>query len=290
MRAWMVVSVFLVVAFAGCLGGDDDPDASETGTGPSGPTEDTGVLNGTVVNQETFGPIADAHVRLIKDEQERYAARTDLSGSYQISGIEPSRYVVQVSSLVTKGDVDQVTIEAGKVTEKDFLLEPLTNVTDRTPRSEQGEFRGYFSCTVNATSPPGAISPCSSQDPNHKLTGTDSPDAGLRTLTVGLVWTPAPVGAEELTLRVRNNVDSPYDYGEKTGTSPLEIRIDASDLSDAPPARQFEHYDDGEKSLGLEYAVRPAGVGVLYNQEFEVYYTYHYWREAPPGHSAIPDA
>lgn len=100
---------FVLSLFAACL--------SAMASSP-----DTGVIAGRVLDSETGDPLPGANV-IIRGTQR--GAATDLNGSFRITSLAPGVYSVTASMIgYTRMIVEEVNVDAGKVTRVDFVLHP----------------------------------------------------------------------------------------------------------------------------------------------------------------------
>jgi hypothetical protein len=280
MRVFIVAMLLLAFVLAGCIGGDDvDPDTDEQ------EVDGTGRVTGTVVHAETLVAIGDVRMRLILDDEVIKETKTGPEGNFTMNNIEPGQYRLQAFHLRYQPNVVAVTVEAGETVERNLMLERM-RVTDTNPYN-QGPFSwsGSWCGAVTLVEAFPPASPCQSLDENHDIRTRDSPNKGLRTVVVALEWeSDAATSASELTLEVANTVGAGHVYKRVTGSSPLELRIDESDIEDDQWKFSFYDEDDGP-TLVLSYRVFPT-TGVIWQQAFTVNFHYYYWDEAPQGASA----
>lgn len=278
----LVLALLLGVVLSGCLK-DDEVGPEEEGPIKTAPVEGSGSINGTVATLET-GFMENARVRLILDGEVADQTTTDAEGYYQIVNVEPQQYFLEIFSTCCKTHLERVEIVADQNVERNVVMERL-NIVDRTVRGQHYDAGGFIGCTVVVL-----FQSLSCPDENHAVTKTGVADSGLRTVVARLEWDPTFGGAEQLRFRVINQVGTSYDYVDVTGPPPIEVRIDAEDLADAPEERQFEFYDDPERSLGLRFQVSPPEpASAVMNQRFHMYWGYHYWEPAPSDFPAKPE-
>jgi hypothetical protein len=281
MRAVLAAVALVSVLLAGCLGGDD---SAEAGDGDDlGFDAETGALTGRVVREDTVESVPGVRIRLIQDGTVVHQTETDGEGQYAISRITPGTYRLEAFHILYKAAARTVTIDAGApMTQNIPLILNEDGGTSRMPYHERDEFVGFFSCTISLNPVlPASYSPC--PDDKHKTGTAPVPKRGLRTMNVALHWTNAP----EFTLVVKNTGVNPhYVYLTESCTSPCEFVLQEADL---PDAHKFSNHDDEESpTIGMNLEVF-APTGLTYQQEFTLFWAYHYWEPAPAGFSVMPD-
>jgi len=78
-------------------------------------------LQGTVTDGNTDEPLTGATIFLVETEQ---GTNTDIDGQYELTGIEPGDYTVQVSFIGYDQFRETVTVSAGEMTQLDIELTP----------------------------------------------------------------------------------------------------------------------------------------------------------------------
>lgn len=288
MRAVFIACLMLVLVLAGCLGGDRDlapEDGNGEGSNGAGSGEGLGSVSGEVVtgNLET---VLNARIRLIQDDNVAHEAHTDENGKYNITGVQPGEYRIQAfAPHCCETDLRRVHVGPQQDIKMNFMLEIRVPETGSPFMDGLYDSKGWISCSVAL--PTQSMYPCQPYDDEHKQEAGHVVDmAGLKTLHVAVVWdSPALATGSELTLSVYNNVGGSHLIERKTDASPLEIRIDSSGIEDED--LRFENFYG--RDMPLRFAVTPTDIGVLYQQPFTLYWSLHFWEEAPSDFSTVPE-
>ncbi len=280
MRVVMFVAILLGVVMAGCLGGDDDIEEDDG----EDFNDDLATMTGVVNDAGEFEPLEGVRVRLIQDGETFHETNTTMNGTYLIGGIEPGQYNVQLFTPIAEPKIDQVNIRPGQLLEKDYLLELTEAPVSTEPYSVLDDFSGLWSCAVTHVTD-NHVAPCQQFDDAHQWFTTQDIEPGLRSVTAEVDWTPSTPSAEEMRFRIINQVGGDHVYVDEIQSPPLTFQLNAEDLQDEAEERQFEFYDDPDRKLVLRFEVRPAGPGVVYQQEFTINWAFHYWENAPSGFS-----
>lgn len=265
---------------AGCLGDDGDPDPD--GLEQSRPTEDTGSITGQVFDVD-LNPLHNARVSLVDMNGTIVKNATSaVDGSYVMNDVLPGTYRISASAFCCEEKIDTIEVVANEEATKSFRLTQFSNDDLKIPYEVTDEHTAFIACQF--TLPNNQSSGCgvvSGNVPRHAF----GAGKGLRTLVGALKWEggAGAAAAQDLDFTIRNAEGDVYAY--TSGSSPLEVRIDNSDISGS--ATPFEEFD--EDGMTLEFSARPTSGSIVYQQPLEYYWYLHYWQEGPEGVSALPD-
>lgn len=287
----LVLLTLVGAALSGCFGSDDAPGGKGNDIPVATATGETGAIEGALVTTN-LEPVANGAVGLMQGGEFVHEARADEQGRFVVNGIEPGTYRVQVSAVCCKPAVREVTIEASEVTTMNLQLEPLSAEDLKTPFLQPHEWEGMISCAVAGVALCGIQGDFVEdlQDPNDRFMTTIDVDRGLKTLIVALEWkATGGTAGKTMTLLVENDgcgaTACSYAYGEMTGESPLEVRIDNDDITD--PAWTWDGIEDNRT---IQFRVFPGErTDVMYQQAFTIHYEEFYWQEAPADATVLPD-
>lgn len=274
--------------FAGCIGGDDDPAGSEAEEEQEPLPEDQVQVRGDVRDAASLDPVNGAQVTLVQNGEGLASAQTDEEGSYELGGIEPGQYQLQVTSITHRSDARGVVVEEGESAEESFLLEAFPTAS---PHSERLDWTGFMTLGSHDTVT-GIRMSCCTDDPNAE-TSYDFPvtTENLRTIVVEAYWDNDNAGLHGYLWKNPNcdpgcNPDQEYAGGGDNGFGNLSFRADHE--TGAWPG--FD-YDQEEEELSIylfpERGEEPATV--MYQQQWTVYIEMFYVKPAPEGHIVRPD-
>ncbi len=289
-RVPIVVSLFLVFAIAGCIGGDETTPGDQGGQDEddSKPSDTQGVITGQIMDARDFSPIKGVQVAIVQDQQAVEELETGTNGEYTTGPLEPGLYRVQTSSTRFKGDFQAVQVESGKTATLNMVLEALPT---EKPWSEPLEFDGLMGLGYHGVGP---IVTCCQADENHKISFKFEvrPDL-LETMVIEMVWPEEHVGLL-MNVWLEPNCDPTcapeHDYTEQSeddnlGWGGLEMRIDRPEggwpeISGNEPVELWIYVwtDSGDE---------PATVA--YQQQFEIFMENFYVTSAPQGYSPRGD-
>jgi hypothetical protein len=290
MRVALLVAVLVGVFLAGCLGGGEDDVGTEPDATPR-TSEETGSVTGQVFDED-LNPVKGANVWVI-DAQRNLVGEdvTRNDGRYTVNDIPPGKYRVQVSAICCKQEIRDIAILANEVlSDQNFMLVIVPDMLIMDPFVE-GPIpdSGIIGCSHGITL---LWVHCGATDPNHKDEFSFDIAPGLRTLTVGVDWKVQPssyYGANPGMLNIRIELLAPGTglmvLHDKDVEGPFELRLDESSMEGEITFEDLDEIDTAVKIM-----VRAPDLTVVYQQKFDVYYSMHYWHEAPPGYSVIPDA
>lgn len=277
----IIASILIAVLLAGCLGDDsDDPDPE--GPEEPKPTQDTGSIAGRVADLD-LQPIKNARVTLINGDGESVKNVTaDDSGAYVLNNVIPGTYLIRASAFCCEEEIDTIGVMANQQVEKSFRLKKLSDDDLKIPYEVTDDHVGFIACQF--TLPNNQSSGCGAVEGNKPRHGIGG-GKGLRTLVASMTWDggTGAVSPQELEFQVRNANDDVYAY--TSGGSPLEVRIDNSEIPEG--VAPFEEFD--EDGFTLEFSARPTPGSIVYQQAIQFDWYLHYWEEAPEGISVIPD-
>lgn len=276
-----------LVAFAGCFGGDDpDPDGAGGENGAIGPSDTHGVVRGQVVEDGSLNGVAKATVNFVQDGELNASTTTDANGRYEIQ-MWPGFYRIQINSACCREGLQQVQVEAQEEIEVNFLLEAHPEVVVHDPYVvTDGAWEGMIGCALAASGEePVFPGPCQA-DPNHSVREIVVFEPGLQTLTLHLDWTEAALGAQQLEFTVHNLNAGFLELGSVTGTPPLELQIQNSEIDEDDP--DFDQFKDGWVG---RLSVEPVSdsASLIYQQSFAAHFHEHYWEPTDSTYSAAPE-
>lgn len=227
----------------------------------SHPDPEPGAVEGQVLSIH-LEPIEAALLELVQDEDVLYSTETNVQGEYTFPEVEPGDYRLEVSAEGFYPHGSPVVVTSGQTKTINFVLEPAP-----FPWVEHGDWTGFISCWL------AGVTDCALLDANQSTSLVTDVEEGLRTASVALVWDNGPLlSADEFRLLITN--DDGDVLADEIDGSPLEIRID----------------DQFAGTSALWYDVEPASSPVVYQQQFMLYWAYHYLEPAPPGYSPLPEA
>jgi hypothetical protein len=268
------------VAAAGCLSADPlDPSGSEAAD--SAPTPAGAMIHGAVMD-ENIVFVRDALV-VVRSAAVLQQTMTDASGRYQISGLEPGLYRVQVTAACCRQYLAEVTLQPDEERMHNVRLE-LFDLED-FPYEESFHWEGFLACGLNYGNL-GAS--CGNLDSNNERQLRFDVYPGLKTMLVAMDWTPnADSWGEELRFRVMrgdcNSNGNSCTYAHVRGPPALESAIDDRT---GPSDYQFQNLT---KEQRITVRVWPDGSpNLVYQQPFTMYFRLHYLAPAPEGATALP--
>lgn len=304
-RPVLVMSLFLVgLALSGCIGGEDtQTPPTNTDDGKTAEdavaTADTGSLTGKIVTA-ALEPVEDATVTLIKGGSGPLETMTRADGTYTLNEIPPGTYIAQFSKATYKEVARSVQIEANKVLEVNMQIEKLSDaelglVYADGPNSMQGFLGCGAGFAVNDTTRErgASLNPCF-YDENSKNVFEFEVGEGLKTLLIGLTWSPAGgVSGERLNIGVETNeteenlITPKYTYAKQTDRPDIILRIDEDDITD--PDWKWSNITGSQTIQVRVFPGMSNPPTAIYQQTFTVWWQAWYNGEAPEDASPIPD-
>lgn len=272
----MVLAALTAAAFAGCVGGDDDPETEEESGQNAGQGEST--IHGTILTVD-LEPVDGATVSLVQGSDLYADARTNAEGEYEVEGVEAGEYRIQVTAACCREHVQGVSIPEGENVRVSVQLERFTERDLQTPHMKQFEWEGVLSCSFGVLG--GVSYNCGGFSSNNDRAHDFEVSEGLKTIVVAMAWDSANTNLNDgMIVDLMRGNDR---LGEGIGESPIEYRVDA----DGEGGNDFENIED---TWDLEWLVWAGGTAnVIYEQTFTVYWHEYYWEHAPEGASALPD-
>jgi hypothetical protein len=278
------VILLLATALAGCLGDDDvdftDPDASED-------DGETGIVSGRILTID-LDEVVGARVQLVKDQELVKETETDATGAYEIRGVEPGQYRLQVSAPCCRENVRAIQVQAGETIQADLQLERFTQADLQQAYMEPFEWNGFLAC--GAGSPLLTTAPCGAggADPNDDFLHEWELHEGVVDVVVGMRWDSAGgVLGERLFIAAENRgcsaTECDQSYAREEGASPVIFRLDN-------PTGEFRFSNIEDEPREMQFRVFPAfEPDVYYQQPFTVHYHVFYHERAPEDYNPIPD-
>ncbi len=285
-------------ALAGCAGDDSSGNSPDAEVPELSVTSSTGGIRGVVVD-ESIRPIEGATVTI---RQTGATATTDEKGAYSFSGLAPGTYFVEAHHPLYNSVQQSTEVVAGVKAPKPINFQLLRVITEE-PYTFIDKQTGFISCSLN-------IGAAKSEECGEglgvptevpviggtRVGGNDqnraeiqfSVDGGhIRTLIVEQVWEPStqinPDGSSGLDTLVALEWSCLPVCGGKIldrveSGPPLLLRVDEDTLA--------EHNITSE-SVFSTFSWSAGSVGVMVNQEFELFITSFYYLPAPEGWSFV---
>lgn len=279
----LAAAMTLSVMLAGCAGGASD--VAETPTPTTDPTDDTGGIEGRVLNTEQL-PVPDAEVAVLEAEQ---SAVTDEDGTFAFNDLDPGSYRLVVQKLGYDSAARAITVAAGQVIEIEFALEAITVTPD--PFTDVLIFDGFIQCGVNPYLPMNLCGQALGDD-KDRFWFEPNLNVPLGEVMVELVWTPTSVAtAQHLELdlcdqepedsnQVLCESDDHY-WQYQSGTSPVVIR------EDELPVDEATMYEVNA-GAGLPATDDPLSLTPVFQQEFQIYVSLCYVDACGDDYTAVP--
>lgn len=294
----------LAAPLAGCVGGDGLENA---GPGDSAQfDEESGAIQGIITDTEAR-PVAGVTVALIGAEDVQ--ATTDDSGSFTLSNVAPGTYTLAAQKLGYESVAKSVTVNAGETAQLQLTMEAIAL---EEAYMETWADKGYFECSWSIVIARG---PCFFPGPqvltdNNKREFNYMVDEGVMTVVVEMTWeqTTATTGeAMSLFLSYTDRTTSHW-YCQGESASPVVMKWER----DEPDEEEGECLTGGEQTPsdepqgipleGQELTARANGgasdtlpnpggfgIGVAFQQSFEIYFSNFYWEKAPADYTGVPD-
>lgn len=298
----------LTVSLAGCVGGGGPADAADDPTGPVDFSEDTGAIQGVVLDTEQV-PLADAHVGL--PDLDRTAA-TDENGAFSFSNVPPGTHTLFAQRLGYESVGQRVNVVAGDVIDVQITLSVI-------PVEEPYQIEiiqdGLFGCGVRVD-PVIGVAVCGVLSLYLNLTQYDQflltwelpePTDPWETGVFETEWESNQILGRGLrvyweVLGCSNDEDFRFDRTE--GVNPIIARSDAEDIEDIiengqedDPSCNDAPENCHEEACFLQSRTFAAAnttgqdvdVGFTFQQRYRQYLSAFYYEAAPEDYSAIPD-
>lgn len=313
-KALFSVLVLFGVVLAGCLGGGEpsDVDTPPDPSGPAGFDDETGGIEGFVVDEESQ-PVADAQVGILQLDLE---TATDENGRFAFDNVPPGKQAVVVQKLGYESVSRVVDVVAGQSSEIQLAI---TAIVVHTPYYESIPKEGLFECTwrhVLGSGPCGYLGGLNSTTGNplqeHVFTNSKRKwnyDAAAGALTVinEAVWTQNTAATGD-NLRIffsYANRTASHTFCQTDGFSPLTLEWEREEVDEEGECLTggsgglSEMDTIPEEGLKVQTFVSvgatqtPVGgvnAAIALDQRFEIWFSLFYWEQAPEGFSALPDA
>ena len=324
----VVWSVCLLAVVSGCAdtpaqtATTPGPDPTiPTVAGPADFGADTGAIEGVVLDEENR-PLPGAHVALVEYDEILHQTTVDLGGRFSLSTISPASYTIVATQPGYETESRRIDVVAGQITNVHFLLiQAPTNAT----HVQTLHHRGFFDCSwtywiqqVGLTA--GATGPCGFTNAYNFIgnpmetvwTGNVrswdyNVGPGVMTVLNELTWSRASMATGDklqVTLTYTNHTAFHW-YCRAEGVGPLTLTYhreggcisgtsaqSQDEFAEIPiVGQQLQTYVDvGPGRNPVTNDDVPAGLGVGYQQTFEVWISVFYREKAPPEFTALPDA
>lgn len=307
------IVLLLSATLSGCLGGDENP--APAAKGPDAPasfTEDTGAIEGFVLDAEGL-PVPNATVGLPDLDLD---TRTGDGGRFTFSNVPPGQYTLYAQKLGYEAEGKRIDVVAGAATNLEITMTALAVVE---PYSTQVIQAGLFGC--GASWRPAVvfsgIAACGVLSLFLNLTQYDQflleweiPEdiQGWNGSAFEMHWESNQIAGKGLWMlwEVCAN-DRETRFSSTNGESPLRDHVNASVVHGVIHNGSFnedscDSADDLCNEDKCEFISRvfsvpqtfgasaPADVGVTMQQRFEQIHTAFFYEPGPADFTAIPDA
>ncbi|MBI2077829.1 MAG: carboxypeptidase regulatory-like domain-containing protein [Euryarchaeota archaeon] len=144
--ALAIILLAITAPLAGCVADSEGTSGADTpadGAGPAAPArfdENTGAITGTVTDDQ-IQPIEGADVGLL--EQPETTTRTDASGAFTLSSLQPGTYTLVAGRLGFESAGKKVDVIPGTALTVSILLAPIPVAQ---ARHQTYPFSGYIDC------------------------------------------------------------------------------------------------------------------------------------------------
>ncbi|MBI2078185.1 MAG: carboxypeptidase regulatory-like domain-containing protein [Euryarchaeota archaeon] len=276
-RALAIIALFVTAALSGCA----SRDASQTGPIAPAYEDETGNVEGVVVNSE-LEPVMGAQLAI--DVASVDPATTDDAGRFSFLGVPAGKHKVYVNALGYEAEARSVEVVVGETSEVKFELR-LLSTTD--PFSVVQSRKGFIACgSGTGTSTTGGLTQvgCGAADPNQAFLFNYTFAKGLSGILFEMKWTPSQVLSRDLVLIVEKDGCDLYcevgdTFAEVQGCCYLRVGLPVANLTKGDaykPATDFE-----EKSGRIQSRTFPAftdenAASVFISQDFRIYVEYFY--------------
>lgn len=302
------------------------PSGPPVATGPAEFSDANGAIEGLVIDDETL-PIQGVIVAAYIDPAQSSQVSTDAAGRFVINNLAPGAYNVAAAKLGYDSIVKRIEVVQGEVASASFSLR---QIEIHEGYHESFVQDGYFECSWTGVYGTGPcffpiISDSNSQVnyplwPNNKRQFDYPVGPGAVTVFNELTWdrTTAATGDTMAIFLSYAERTTSHRYCSLSETKPVNLRWDRAMLKDG----QFDEDDDeaGECMNGSDQLPNSepqtipmegqmlttrvntgpgnvpgssedtAGIGIAFQQSFELYVTYFFWEYAPADFSALSDA
>lgn len=285
----LLVSLVVLPAVAGCLGGDDAPKATDDETCgdqcklEGEVKEGLGKITGKIID-DAFNPISKANVTLRELE---LTTKTDDQGRFAFNDLEPATYTVFAQNPPThKANGKQIEVKPTEVTEADIILELLPPPSE--PYFVEDDIVGLIGCSVAYQIIQGSDL-CGkgvggvSGNPNAKTVFDFPLDSGLTTFFLTVTTESASLtGEQELSVAFSKPVGIPG----TTGKTPLAGKWEFTE-ENAWPSWQNK---DQTMTIDIRASHEASQPQVAYEQQIHLWLAFFYnGYPAPDGYDPVQD-
>lgn len=267
----------LLVPLAGCMGGGKDASIAQVAP------DDTNLAQGTTNSLQGFVltsdllPIPDALVSLLAAPDTR---RTNEEGGFRFENLVTGDHTLVVTKEGYREGKALATVREGFASLVNVTLDPVPRQTHHTTIP----FVGTVTChaTVGDDPETGTREDCGGFDATGSPMKEFEIDPGTAQIQIETFWIPATAAAKNLTIKVESvglgALDVTFAYF--AGTSGMKVTIGEANLQ--------KYFPNGGKirvtlSSGPSARVDgvPAGVGLAFEQSFEVDATFFFGTPGP---------
>lgn len=320
--------ILLVSAFAGCIASEGTPGtpagsgAAEIAQGPAVFNETAGAVEGLVLNAETL-PIEAAMVALVQGTVPIGQVLTDVAGRFVFNNVAPGAYTLATQKLGFESVAKRIEVSAGEVTTASMVIE---EIEVHSAYHKTFQVTGYFECSYQAGNKGPCFFPVVGTntsvvpvDPwaNNKRQFNYGVPAGAMTVLNEMQWsqtTAATGDSMSVFLSYQERTGSHW-YCDAANPSPIYMRWDrardgATWDADAdepgicldgdaqlPDEEPQTIPMDGTQILTSRANTGPsnlpglqtAGIGIAFQQSFDMVITSFHWEFAPDGWTGLQD-
>jgi hypothetical protein len=287
-----IAAAVACLVLAGCAG-PSTPTETDDLAGPPTVTDDTGAIQGLVLDDIGIG-VAMAQVQL-REAPEQGLALTNQAGAFQFEGLEPGRFVMDVSSIGYRSVARHVDVVAGEITEVRIELEPIA-ISGSFSSLEILE--GKIVCGSGVIVVTQVACGSALDEENQRFLFQYEVEAENTGVLWEVAWTPTQALSRDLVFAIEADgcgalCESSSRFAEVSGCCQLRVALGDSQLD-------IEDVKAGSEGAVIQSRTFPsytAGDGVTptfyLEQEFTIYVEY-FWGDLPPdfaeGRSNLPDA
>jgi hypothetical protein len=324
--AFLLGSIIVASILSGCVASEGAPaapgSAPQVVDGPARFNESSGAVEGLVLNPETL-PVEGALVALVQGSVPTMQSLTDAGGRFVFNEVAPGTYTVAATKLGYTSTAKRIDVLAGEITTASVVIEEIEVYS---PYYKTFQVTGYFECSYQAGSKGPCFFPVVGTntsvvpvDPwtNNKRQFNYGVPPGAMTVLNEMQWsqTSAATGDSMSVFMSYQERTGSHWYCDAASPSPIYMRWerardgDSWDPSDNAPGTCVQGDDslpsaepktipmDGSQILTSRANTGPsnlpglstAGVGMAFQQSFDIVITSFHWEFAPEGWTGLSD-